>query len=292
MKTIVKLAALAFLICAPAAMYAQTLYRPIASSLEFSAGSGSHIFTYEGESGYASGLISGGNSSLRFTKWLNSGPLGISVLFDSGSAYSDESEFFGILNHADQAKYLYRYEYDNYNINYSNFAVGVAYRMDYGKWGIIPRLSIGLSDIQHPEYSYQRIPRDGSTGPEYFSYSYTRKEIASDDYLINPSYSYETENHFVALASLQFVYKPSNRVYLFVEPEIMSVPGKLYAECSYYGYKSALTPSNLVESVAYSGLEGSWVIDESTRQKKVQGMHIGPFMNLKFGIGVNFSRRK
>lgn len=286
------MAVLALLICTPTALYAQPESRPIASSLEFMAGPGSHVFTYEGESDYASGLISGSCTSFRFTKWLNSGPFGVSVSLDGGFAYAEEGEFFGILNHADHAKYLYRYDYDNYNLDYSNFVVGVAYKMDMGNWGLIPRLSIGISDIQHPEYSYERISRDGSTGPEYFNYSYVRKAVASEDYLLNPSYSYEQDDHFVALISLQFVYKPSNRAYLFVEPEIMSVPSKLYAECSYYGSKSAFTPSNLVESVAYSGTNGSWVVDEASRQTKVEGKHFGPFVNIKFGIGINFCRRK
>lgn len=259
------------------------------SNLEFMGGFSTQPYTVKGESRSVLGTSNGGNDYFRYTYFF-SDHFGIFAQIGLESVYSDEAPFFGAMNKADGSKYLYRFNYSNYENDMNVYSLGAAYRWDCGAFRFTPRLGIGIGDFMGYDYSYERRSRNGSSGPEYFSFTPVQESV-SYDYLIDDVQTYYNPSPMLVTADFQISVMADRRFYLFVQPGVTLAPFRIKVEQTRCGSSRFYNPTNWVEALAYSDAADSWRRDLSTQTSSVKPFFISPYFHLNVGIGLNFGFR-
>lgn len=185
------------------------------STLELQSGISAMPFAIKGDSKTALGLYSGGDFQFRYTYFPGKHwGFYTSLSVDGGSA--TDKNFFYTVNRADGGRYIY--DDEHYCHSHCNgylalsFQIGAAYRYDFGRWSLRPRLGLGVADYDLNTISYTRVPRAGGES-ENFTYRIGNKTI---DYLQNP-YTSNGRTSFVSSAALQITYSIGSHFFVSAE---------------------------------------------------------------------------
>lgn len=290
MKTIA-IAALAMAVQVWAGAQERSAALPAAHSLEFFGGVSSGFFPVATDKGTVHGLTSGSDWGFRYTFFFSEN-WGIYTRIGVMELSTDDVNFFGAANKADGGKYRYRSGYSSWRASLDPvFTIGAARRIPLGKMTIVPRAGIGLADIMDNEYYFERIPRDGSTGAEYFS-SKPLIGSKSADYLMDQSYVSSYMTRPVISADCQVDFSLSKWLYVFVQPGFVWSPLPYQVERSKTGSKAMYSPANWVEAVSYAGAKDQYTIDPESKVSESVRTVLTPFFNLDFGVGITFGPRK
>lgn len=256
---------------------------------EFAGGASMAPFSCTGNAGTAHGTATGGNVNIRYTCFFSE-HWGAFAKIGSCYAGAADREYFGALNQADGGKYLYRFNRGNYDSGFEGaLTIGAAYRMEIGQFSIIPSAGIGVGSLSAANFSFERRSRDGSTGPEYFSYRPVGKDV-SEDYLIDRYPTYEYPSPFIISADLQLTYGINNTVYFFVQPGFLWSPAKVSLECEYTRSMQKYAPINWVEALSYADAADLWEKDLNSMTTSTDRWSLAPVFNINAGIGINIGR--
>ncbi len=256
---------------------------------EFAGGGSLEPFSCTGNAGKARGTATGGNVNIRYTCFLSE-HWGAFAKFGTYYAGADEHDYFGALNQADERKYLYRFNRGLYDATFSEtLTIGAAYRMEFGRFSIIPSAGIGIGNLDAANFSFERRSRDGSTGPEYFSYRPVGKDVSAD-YLIDRYPTYKYPSPFMLSADLQLAYGMNDMVYFFIQPGFLWTPAKISLECVYTRSMQKYSPINWVEALSYADAADLWEKDLNSTTTSTDKWSIAPVFNINAGIGINIGR--
>lgn len=256
-------------------------------ALEYGGGYSAGVFKVAGEEKNALCSADGGNIHFRYTHYLR-GDLGLYGEIGSVLVYSHDYQYFGALNKADGGKYRYRFNNGEYDLCYAPLlTLGGAYRIRYDAFNLVFRAGLGYGE-RNNNYGYERQSRDGSTGPEYFSFE-TAGKSDTKDYLLDDGYSttFYYAPALVVSASAQFVWNTRGRLFFFGEAGFDFSPSKYGETKEYMGSKKQYAPINWVEAVSYADMKDAWTSDFSSTKTTSSRVGMGSHLNLSFGVGIN-----
>ena len=164
--------------------------------------------------------------------------------------------------------------------------LGGFYRLQFNRFSLMPRVSIGINYPVTQTIEYQRISRSGDSGPEYFYIHSPKVEV--NDFLINSYEEYKEERLLQFGASCQLTYKVFKHLYAYVEPGLNYSPFKLSEVCDHYESKRYSEPSNWVEAVDQGAYEQSLIKDEASKSSTLEKRSFAPFFYVNFGVGIIF----
>lgn len=185
------------------------------SSLEIQTGLSTMPFAIKGDAKTALGLYGGGDFQLRYT-YFPGKHWGFFTSFSVNGGSASDKTFFYTVNNADGDRFIYNTDhfYHSQNNGYIaiSFQLGAAYRYDFGRLSLRPRLGLGVADYDLYTINYARVPRAGGETVN-FTYKIGDKTI---DYLPNP-YTSNGRTSFVSSAALQITYSIGNHFFISAE---------------------------------------------------------------------------
>ena len=254
------------------------------STIDLQCGYSVMPYSVAGEARNAYGASSGSVFQMRYTYFFGRhfGAFA-SYSFDQGSAPCEN--YFGIVNRADGRLYKYEESYYQNPMRYfaNSFFVGVAYRYDFGRWSLRPRVGIGVTNFDMSAFCYSTYSRQDETPVSYHSYS-----IISDrkDYMKSGS-SVPDLNCLAGYAGVQMTYSPVSHFFLSFEVSAKCFDNrKLDFQHTVKQYKPAYNPSNWSEALVYYDLRDSVIPDDSSA-KTVSSRLPYAIFNASVGIGWN-----
>ena len=257
-------------------------------SIEIGGGFASQISKVRGEQGSDCFAANGSSSCFRINYHINNN-WGVSLETNYQIASFSQADYFGALNAADGGKYkygLYQWYYSSLSQSQSNLMLGGFYRLQFNRFSLMPRVSIGINYPLTQTIEYQRISRSGDSGPEYF-YIHP-KTVEANDYLIN-SYEEYTEGKLLQFgASCQIQYQVFKHLYVYAEPGLNFSPFKLNVVTDHYDSKKYSEPSNWAEAVGQGSYAQPWIKDEASKSSTIEKRSFGPFFYVNFGVGFRF----
>lgn len=254
---------------------------------DYGFGLGAQTYRITGDATTVTTLSNGDVSSFSRLSYFFDDHWGTFFQVGSITTTLENNNFLSTVNQADGERFLYRPTSD-YSWNTSNFYVGASYRWTKGKIEYIQRAGIGYTSILVNDMSYMRVSRDGSTGPEYFTYSAVRVP-ASTDYLLDNDYEYELQPRLSSMVSLQIIRRFRKFFYVFMEPMVNYTFQNGHCEKSYYGSKPAYEITNWAESMYYGDTTGQWVVDSASQSSTIVPWGSRLSFRLNFGLGINFN---
>ena len=285
-KTIA-LCILLMLACAPLFSKSRTkadLRYAYGSTIDLQLGYSLMPYSVAGEARNACGASSGTVFQMRYTYFFGKrfGAFA-SYSFDQGDAPFEQ--YLGQVNRADGAIYKYEGVYYSDAMNYfaNSFFVGVAYRYDFGRWSLRPRVGIGVTNFDMSAFCYSTYSRQDETPVSYHSYS-----IISDrkDYMKSGS-SVPDLNCLAGYAGVQITYSVASHFFLSFEVSAKCYNNrKLDFQHTVKQYKPAYNPSNWSEALVYYDLRDSVVPDDSSA-KTVSSRLPYAIFDASVGIGWN-----
>lgn len=270
------------------------LFRAHTFSIDLSTGVPTRLFTVAGEAGSATGVSSSVvDDFVRLTYSFND-RVGVFAQIGDDITSISEYDFLSAVNKADGARYRYRLNGSSYNEvsgHEDSYFLGVSFNWGGGKVQYVARLGAGLVVPELDNCSYERLIKDGSSGPEYFTYDKVYTE-PSNDFLLDAAQSYEAQLMPGLLASCQVVRHVRKGIYFFLEPGVMVPFGKMKVQEIRRGSKPFYEASNWVESMAYGDSGSSWVDDPASSTSQVRSISLSPVFKLDFGIGFTITPKK
>lgn len=257
-------------------------------SIECGGGYAAQISSVNGEVGSALYYASGGSAIIRVNYHVKN-CWGVFFQCDNQYSYFLDADYFGALNKADGQKYRYgmvNYWFDSSSQNLSNFTLGAFYRWEKDNIAVQPRIGAGIGIPSTLNINYRRILKDGSGSMEYINIHAPKLE--DDDFLLESSAVYVTDNLFQLTASVQLIYKPFKHLYIFMEPGLTWSPGKVTLVKESFGSKILNDPSNWAEAVGMPSNNQTWEKDEDSKKLITFKQNFGTFISLNFGIGFTF----
>lgn len=256
------------------------------NTIELQGGWLGNPYSVNGVKTTAVGIANGGEFSLRYSYFFGR-YAGLSIAFSAGSSFNDDVHYFATVNRADGDRYkYYPYGYRNYRDGeYVGLLVGPAFRYDFGRWSLRPRLAVGVMSCSFDGFMYERYDRkDASAAPSYFD---CMSPSTSADYLFGNN-TYQTRSaSFVGFAGLQLAYSVGDHFFFSLEAGYKAVvPGTHYQNME-YAAKDAYDPQTWAQSVYDSGKKGVWVPDYSAPVDSVREPRLLNLVNVSFGVGWN-----
>lgn len=262
------------------------------SSLEMQIGWAGGPFSINGEQKTASGIANGVDFTLRYTYYIGR-YVGIYGSLSGGSRSAGAMNYFNVVNKADGNKYVYNGNYNgDYNYSYylPLFMVGPAFRYDWSRWSLRPRVGIGVGRLTYYSDYY-----DYSLRSDHVLAGATLRELGAgrSDFLAETdSYRYSQEHScgitsFAAGGSLQLAYTFRQHCYIYLEAGCTALVSPASKTDTYYPSMDAYHPENWAQAVYMSEMAGKKTIDYDNGVEATTRCIAGLNVTASIGIGWN-----
>lgn len=210
-------------------------------------------------------LNSGIDYNLRYTYFWGR-HFGAYAQFGINSLGTDRSRYFNSLDR----NYSYtaaKYGSASPSEAYVNLMIGGAYRYDFGRWSLRPRLGIGYVSYDTNTYSYYRFSSPDSNPEKVF---------------VNDSFTFA--DRLGIGAHLQLTYTVGDHFFFMAEISGLFVPGTFTDRTTIYVTEKTV-PENWVEALIETVSE-NYIVTERIHESQTR-RKIGDCVSIRIGIGWN-----